>query len=183
MAEVLVEFTDPVVGEDGTTYTARACGGEMPDGMWQGWVEFLPRDGGEPLRSARETTQPNRQNTAYWATGLTAVYLEGALRRALNAPVKLSERGFTPPVFDGPAPSVEPSDPPAQGILNPFSIYRKGEALLRRQLSALSAWHLVNIIRDYRLTAANEERLLTMPAAQLVELVIAAVRDSERVRA
>ena len=39
---------------------------------------------GAAVRSGRETTQPNRQDTAYWATGLTPVYLEGALGRALN---------------------------------------------------------------------------------------------------
>src|SRR5256885_14054355 len=71
VAEVLVEFAEAVSSEDGKSYTARACGSEMPDGKWQGWIEFVPEDGGDPLRSARETTQPNRQDTEYWATGLT----------------------------------------------------------------------------------------------------------------
>src|SRR5262245_7059150 len=77
MAEVLVEFTDPVSDSEGITYTARACGSEMQDGRWQGWIEFLPLAGADPIRSGRETTQPNRADTLYWATGLTHVYLEG----------------------------------------------------------------------------------------------------------
>jgi hypothetical protein len=60
----------------------------MPDGLWEGWIEFIPTDGGAPLRSRRETTQPNRDDAVYWATGLTPVYLEGALERALRPAVR-----------------------------------------------------------------------------------------------
>lgn len=84
MAEVLLQFADPVRDDDGRMYVARACGAEMPDQKWQGWIEFLPADGTGPVRTGRETTQPNRQDTEYWATGLSGVYLEGALHRALE---------------------------------------------------------------------------------------------------
>jgi hypothetical protein len=84
VAEVLVEFAKPVIGRDGSRYVARACGSESHDRMWQGWVEFLPMAGGDAIRTPRETTQPNRQDTEYWATGLTPIYLEGALERASN---------------------------------------------------------------------------------------------------
>ena len=84
MAEVLVQFENSVAADDGTTYYAQACGAPMPDGLWEGWIEFAPADGGTPLRSPRETTQPNRNGAVYWATGLTPVYLAGALVRALN---------------------------------------------------------------------------------------------------
>lgn len=104
MAEVLVEFTDPVAAGNGRTYTARVCGNEMENGKWQGWIEFVPIDGGEPIRSARETTQPNRDDTLYWATGLTSVYLEGSLRRALDLVVRPLARDIAPPAFDAPAP-------------------------------------------------------------------------------
>ena len=60
VAEVLLEYPDAVTSDAGKNYTARACGSEMPDGMWQGWIEFVPLGAGEPIRSARETTQPNR---------------------------------------------------------------------------------------------------------------------------
>ena len=172
MAEVLVEFNEPVTGEDGTRYAARACGRPMDNELWQGWIEFLPLDGGEPLRSPRETTQPNRVDTLYWATGLTPVYLEGALKRTLRP---LAHRApVTPPApaFDGPA------GPVPESVLNPFSVYRKGETLLRQQLGALSAWHLANIVRDYELSSLSAAELEAMPASELEELIIDGVRAS-----
>jgi len=84
MAETLLQFAE-TIDRDGTTYLARACGSEQPDGQWHGWIEFVPGDGGPALSTRRETTQPNRIDTVYWATGLTTVYLEGALQRAFDA--------------------------------------------------------------------------------------------------
>ena len=179
MAETLLTFQVPVTAPDGIEYEARACGGKMASGTWQGWLEFVPRGGDGAVRSPRETTQPNRSDVIYWATGLTHVYLEGALRRALEEPPH-----GTPPapprpsVFSEPAPSI--GHPPPTGrdsVLDPFSVYEKGEAMLRKQLGALSSWHLVNIALDYELTDFSEEALNRMAAGDLVELVIAAVRE------
>ena len=181
MAEVLVEFADPVADESGRQYTARACGSEMDDGRWQGWIEFLPVGSGEPIRTSRETTQPNHADAAYWATGLTYVYLEGALRRALNPLVRPAVREIQPPFFDDPAPAADAASPSTESVLNPFSVYRKGEPLLRQQLSALSGWHLVNIIRHYGLSRLTPEELGALPAGQLVELISSAVRQQEAV--
>ena len=176
MAEVLVEFAEAITSEDGRNYTARACGSEMPDGRWQGWIEFLPIGEGEPVRSSRETTQPNRRDTEYWATGLTYVYLEGSLRRALKPLSRPIAPDVAPPVFDGPAP---PAGGPAttESVLDPFSVYRKGEALLRRQLSALAGWHLVNIIRRYELSDDDPALLNAREPAQLVEMIVDGVRQ------
>jgi hypothetical protein len=182
VAEVFVEFTEPVTSEDGDDYTARACGGEMPGGQWQGWIEFQPLAGGDPIRSSRETTQPNRQDTEYWATGLTAVYLEGALRRSLKRPTRPIARPPAKPHFDGPADNFAVSAPMTESIMDPFSVYRKGEALLRRQLSALAGWHLVNIIQHYQLSREGADLLGTREPAQLVELIIDAVRQSSTAR-
>jgi len=178
VAEVLVEFSDPVRSQDGKSYTARACGGEMPDGMWQGWIEFLPRDGSEPVRSARETTQPNRADTVYWATGLTPIYLEGSLERTLKPLVRPLAREIAPPVFDGPRSAAD-VDPTAESILNPFSVYRKGETLLRRQLGALSRFHLVNIIRSHRLSDVDESTLNATAPSALIDLIVETVKSVE----
>jgi hypothetical protein len=177
VAEVLVEFTEPVVAKDGSTYVARACGSEMDNGMWQGWLEFLPIESGEAVRSSRETTQPNRQDTEYWATGLTAVYLEGALDRAMNPLTKAPARPAPEPVFNTPAPAIAAAPPSGDSVLNPFSVYRKGESLLRSQLSALSAWHLVNIIAAYDLSEQAPADLAVTPAPVLVELIVSSVRE------
>lgn len=177
MAEVFVEFTEPVVAKDGTAYIARACGGPADYGVWQGWVEFVPIDGGAAVRSSRETTQPNREDTAYWATGLTPIYLEGALDRALNPLAKIPPREAPRPVFDAPAPEIAEAPPAPNAVLNPFSVYRKGEAVLRGQLTALSAWHLVNIIEAYGLSEQRVADLNATPAPVLVELIVASVRQ------
>jgi hypothetical protein len=148
----------------------------MDDTLWQGWLEFEPIDGGPTRRSPRETTQPNRTDAAYWATGLTAVYIEGALHRALNPLVRAEPVAPAVPAFDEPAPAVVSSAPPASGsVLNPFSVYRKGETLLRDQLHALSDWHLFNIITAYDLSDIPVDELNSMPPVELVELIVAAV--------
>jgi hypothetical protein len=179
MAEVLVEFTDPVETEDGMRYIARACGAPADgNGLWHGWIEFIPTTGGEVLRSPRETTQPNRQDTLYWATGLTAVYLEGALNRARRSLERAPDEHPAPrPVYEGPA--AEPTPATAEAVLNPFSVYRKGEATLRAQLGALATWHLVNIVRAYALSDLGAAALNRMTAAELTELIVAAARDRE----
>lgn len=178
MAEVLAEYPTPIKGENAVLYIARAVGAEADDGLWQGWIEFVPLDGdGTVLRSPRETTQPNRVDAEYWATGLTPVYLEGALRRALN-PLQVKPPAPRPePVFDEPAPDfVEaPAPRPRESILNPFSVYQKGgDSLLRKQLAALSAWHLANIADAYDLLPEDDVDRLSHPA--LVELIVSAVK-------
>ncbi|HEX6976515.1 MAG TPA: hypothetical protein VF147_19040 [Vicinamibacterales bacterium] len=176
MAEVLVEYSEVVIGPDGRRYAARACGSEHGAHLWQGWLEFVPLGEGEPVRTGRETTQPNRQDTVYWATGLTPVYLEGALARTLTPPPRMPANHDPEPIFDGPAPGN--SAPPAgESILNPFSVYRKGEALLRNQLGALSAWHLVNIIRAYGLSDQDPAELTRLSAPVLSEMIVEAVRE------
>lgn len=91
MAEVLVQFTTPVRTADGVLYMSRACGGIADDGLWNGWIEFTSERTGDVIRSGRETTQPNRTDLLYWAEGLTEVYLEGALERALDTPAAQGE--------------------------------------------------------------------------------------------
>src|SRR5882762_4993390 len=83
MVVVLLEYRRAVVTGTGRAFAARACGAPADDGTrrWHGWFEFMPGGDRAPLRTPRETTQPNRAATLYWATGITAVYLEGALRR------------------------------------------------------------------------------------------------------
>ena len=181
MADVLVTFSDPVTATDGAIYLARACGREMADGRWEGWIEFERTDGSEVIRSARETTQPNRTDTEYWATGLTPVYLEGALERAIHPLVLTPPAAEEAPAFDGPVPvGSSQSGPRTESVLNPFSVYRKGEALLRQQLGALAGWHLVNIIEAYELSDLPEARLNRMSAEALIELIVAAVRLDTR---
>jgi hypothetical protein len=171
MTEVLHDYG--ILHANGSAYHVRACGSEMDETLWQGWVEFEPIDAGEPtvLRSPRETTQPNRTDAVYWATGLSAVYLEGALERALH------------PHAASPQAAPTGRGPETASVLNPFSVYRKGEALLRDQLQALAPWHLVNIILAYDLSRIPAEDLPGMSAPELIELIVNGVRMETAERA
>lgn len=176
MAEVLRDF-GLVTESGGTTYRVRACGSLLDERRWQGWLEFEPTDGTPALRSGRETTQPNRADTIYWASGLSLVYIEGALNRTLDPLVRESAEPFPEPAFDGPAPAItDTRGGTSSSVLNPFSVYRKGETVLRDQLHALSGWHLVNIILDHELSEVPVEELNAMPEEQLIELIVANVR-------
>src|SRR5258708_2522377 len=103
MAEVLARFPESIMSTKGASYRAQACAAPNADGLWEGWIEFIPDEGGPPLRSPRETTQPNRVDAAYWATGITAVYLEGALARALSPVVPKAVAAPARSLFDEPA--------------------------------------------------------------------------------
>ena len=65
---------------DGHDWHVRVEGVERPDGTWAGRIVFA--DGTVIRTTEQETSQPNRDALAYWATGLEQVYLEGALGRA-----------------------------------------------------------------------------------------------------
>ncbi|MBW3553994.1 MAG: hypothetical protein KY466_10810 [Gemmatimonadetes bacterium] len=82
MAEELLEFENTVEDGEGKSWVAVVMGAEREDSHWVGWIRFDPAGGGEALVTDRETTQPNRGDLVYWATGLTYFYLEGALARA-----------------------------------------------------------------------------------------------------
>jgi hypothetical protein len=183
MAEVLARFNEPVVDQERRKYRAQACGAPMPDGLWEGWIEFVPLDGGAAVRSPRETTQPNGRDAAYWASGLTPIYLEGALTRALNPTVRRVPAPAVPQ-FDEPAPEpvfVTASRHASPGaVLDPFSVYEKGEALLRKELGALSPWHLVNIIRAHRLSAEPVDTLNRLPGAALIDIIVDGVSSMAR---
>lgn len=147
MAEVLVEFDTAILGADGTKWAPRVCGKIAPDNLWEGWIEFTPLDdSADPVRTARETEQPNRGDLMYWAQGLTQAYLEGALNRALTRPLARPARVAPRSRFDTPAlRRPVPADVAVpRPVLNPFDVYQQGEDVLVRELSALD----VGRVRD-----------------------------------
>jgi hypothetical protein len=83
MAQLIHEHLTHVVTAEGERFTARTYGEPDGNGVWQGWLEFVPTDTRAPvLRTERETTQPSRQALEYWAEGLEPIYFEGAFARA-----------------------------------------------------------------------------------------------------
>lgn len=178
MAEVLVEFDNRLVGPDGHAYEARACGREREDGLWEGWVEFVSLDGGPVTRTARETTQPNQKDAKYWATGLTAAYLEGALHRALTShdPAPKRPEVHAEPHYDAPASHHdEGAGRKPRAVLDPFAVYEEGDDLLRSQLGALSEGRLRNIVRAYELSEHTATELGALAKPDLVELIMTEV--------
>src|SRR5678815_2092350 len=178
MAEVLVEFDAAFPAPDGARYAPRACARIAEDGRWEGWLEFSDLETGAVIRSARETTQPSRDDAMYWATGLTRVYLEGALARAL-APLRRVEPPHVniDPAFDGPAPPfLETADAaPVRAVLDPFEVYPQGERVLRQELQALDMDHLRAIVRAHGLEGGAGAQ---SPVSEIVvEYIIAEVRS------
>jgi len=84
MEQRIHTFATPVRDpESGVEYVVEAWARQRSDGLWEGWLEFIPPDGGGGfLRTGRETTQANLDAVTYWAAGLEPVYLGGAFGRA-----------------------------------------------------------------------------------------------------
>ncbi len=71
----------------GARYVARVYADQQPRGLWEAWFVFFPLAplaGGRPLATDQETTQSKREDLVYWANGITPVYLQGALSRAID---------------------------------------------------------------------------------------------------
>ena len=162
METVILTYQATLAMPSGRTYRPRACGHRRADGLWEGWLEFLPDDATPAVRSGRETTQPNLVDLEYWATGVTPVYLQGALERALLPPVR-------------PATAIGGGPPLSAPVIDPFAVFSKGELHLRTQLRGRSLRYLQQIVRTYRL-ASDRDSVDVMTKDKLTEFIIAAVR-------
>ena len=178
-SQILRTFQQPITDSIGNEYQVRVCARKV-DGFWEGWLEFEPEDGSSVLRSCRETTQPNLQDSQYWASGLTAVYAEGSLARTLDPIVPTRRVSKEEPAYEGPAPSryaVIGHDP----ILDPFAVYDEGGSeLLRRRLTALAIRHLRHIALHYLLVDPRRQDPGTMGMPELVDQIVASVETPRR---
>lgn len=174
MTDVLVRYNARVADGDGTSYLPQVCGGPAGDGLWEGWIEFVA-ESGAVLCSPRETEQHNRDSLMYWAQGITLAYLEGALSRAVAPHVPRSHEPTTRSRFVEPATGrTSGGGGASHAVLDPFTAFAQGEALLRGQLAALSRDHLVTIVKAYRLDVKAPHEAVS--EAMLVEAIVAAVR-------
>lgn len=179
MSEVLRTFDEPIRDESGE-YHARVVGRLASDGMWEGWMEFVPLDGrSETFISPAESRQPEREHLVYWATGLTVVYAEGSLQRA-RRPVTVRTRVVEVPASDAPASRVVTASPRVVGpepLLDPFEVGSRSLDILRQELHALDRARLLNLIAAYDLNPTNQD-LQPFTDAQLVAFIIAAVESA-----
>ena len=179
MAQVLRTFDEPIRDASGA-YHARVVGRLAADGMWEGWLEFVPEDGrtSEPLVSPAESRQPEYEHLAYWATGLTPVYAAGALSRA-KSPIAVRTRIVETPLSEAPAKKSvtttvrEPFSGPAP-ILDPFEVGARSLDILAQELGALGRARLLHIIAGYHLNPSGED-LSWMTDAQLIRFITTAV--------
>ena len=176
MAEVLRSFDDPVTDQLGT-YHARVVGRHAEDKMWEGWLEFQPiGGGGGVVVGPVESRQPEREHLAYWAGGLSAIFVEGALRRAQNTLV-VRTRVLEEAVSDHPAPRMvtgPPREVKPEAVLNPFEVGGRNLDILAQELRALNRPRLLNIITAFDLNRSKQD-IAWMSDSQLVRFIVVAV--------
>ena len=179
MTEVEYPFEAHVRGPDGQEYRARICGRSASGGRWEGWIEFEPVAGGAAVSTDRETTQPNRADLSYWASGLTETYLEGALARALHGRGRRRSRASGS--ADARGRGADDDRPDRRGTetrsgpaLDPFAVHAEGAGVLRTRLHALTPAQLRTIARAYGL-APDPERLELLGRGELASLIADAV--------
>jgi hypothetical protein len=178
MADVILKYATQLRGRNDKLYAVQVCGRERADGTWEGWLEFTPLDGSAPVITERETTQPNRRDLEYWATGLTDPYMDGALIRALTDTTPAPPPAAATPVSDAPRPHVPPAparagsaEAPA-AVLDPHHVYAEGDEILRGQLHALSPSQLRNIVRAYEMSDHGVHELERMAEPELVRIIM-----------
>jgi hypothetical protein len=90
-------------------FDGRVVGRQAGDGTWEGWLEFAPANKADSvLVTGVESRQQTHTHLARWASGLTPVYAEGALRRACPAAAPPATSHVPPP--DRPSTDQERKD-------------------------------------------------------------------------
>lgn len=64
--------------------------------------------------------------------------------------------------------------------IDPFSLYEKGETLLRQELGALATWRLVTLIEVYGLSERPVVELSRLPRRALYDAMVAGVKRNRR---
>ena len=184
MSDVLVQFDEPQLSADGRMFVAQVMASRLPTGLWEAWIEFHPRIGGDPVRTPRATEQLSRGDLRFWAAGLTRTDLKDALIRGLapqEAPTatgiaqpRESERaGEEQTVLDT---NLLRNDDP---IFDPVAIYqRSGEYTLRQELRALNARQLADIIGAFDIGEMDVVDLARTYEDALAERIVAGVQHN-----
>jgi hypothetical protein len=156
MSDVLRSFDEPI-GHSSGRYHARVIGKRATDGMWEGWLEFTPLDSAlDVVASSVESRQATKPQLEYWALGLSVVYAEGSLDRAVR-PLRVQSR-----IVDAPPP-----------VLNPFEVGARDLSVLAQELHALNRTRLLQIIAAFDIRTGGTDA--AMSNEQLIEAIVSCV--------
>ena len=173
MAELLVEFDELVTSPEGKGYVARVWGEEDDIGRWIGHIEFADPVTGESMWTDQETVQPNRRDLEYWVTGLSRVFLDGALVRAQHQSRRATNR---PDTHTGSAGDADLANfVRFRSILDPFATYLQGEGVLRAELGALSTDQLRNVAAAFAIL--SPETSASRGAEEIRDEIVRAARQ------
>lgn len=176
MTDVLVQFDEPQRSTDGRRFVARVVARRTPSWLWEGTLELVPLDGGDPIRTAVRTTQLTRNDVRYWAAHLTTPSVASALQRALAGGARGGDTGTA---------AVERSDGGAAAriewapaLLDPIALYlQDGAAALRRALRALDAPALDAVIATHAIPEIETVDLARTFEDALAERIVAGVQQ------
>jgi hypothetical protein len=170
VSEINADLTKTVISPNGHEYRVRMAGEQLPDGIWEAWLEFIPIDDSlDVLLTRTETTQPSQADVVRWSDTLTDVYIQGAFTRAVSA-----SNGRRILVSD-------PTMAAGEAALDPFEVLRRGRAALRARLRVRSRSELLAIIARCDLNPANKD-LSQLSDVQLVTFIITAAEVQTRHR-
>ncbi len=83
MPEIIADLETTVVSPQTGEYYLQVVAEQLPSGLWEGWLEFVPlADDQDVLLTDTETTQSSREDVERWSATLTPVYVQGAFARA-----------------------------------------------------------------------------------------------------
>jgi len=137
MDTLFQQFERPMTDAGGDTYLVFVQGRSRPHDTWEGWLVFERQRDSRRFSTPVETTQPDAQAVLYWASGLSAVYLEGALERALSVSIAPRSIADAPPLAGYGVDTVERT----------------------RRLSQIER-HVLALFQNIRLTRLLTERVL-----------------------
>jgi len=149
MDTLFQQFERPMRDAAGDTYLVFVQGRSRPRDTWEGWLVFERQRDARRFNTGTETTQPDAQAVLYWASGLTDVYLEGALDRALAVDIAPRSISEAPPLVGYGVDAVERSRRLTQverHVLALFQNIRMTRLLTERVLDQLPYAH-ADIVR------------------------------------
>ncbi len=161
MHTLLQQFETPVE-IDGETYITHLYGRDRGDGTWEGHITFERTSDRASFTTPVETTQANAKAILYWATGLSAAYFEGALRRAQTSRPSREPVPVPPPLISGgqnAATREALREDIERAVLDIFAVRNATQLLTRDVFDSLPHSH-ADVVRAIEHLEKGEQRVV-----------------------